>query len=222
MELGWITHTRPEVSCAVAQLAKATESTFNKVHVQTLNKAIRCIKCTPSRGLCYVTLDRKSLHLRAYSDGSFVNNQDSSSQLGYIVLLCDGNDNCNVIKFRSFKSKRVVRSVLGAEVYSFAEAFDAAFVIKTDLERILDTELPLSMLTDSNSLFDVMVKPSFTTEHRLMIDLQVARNAHQSHEISDIGFIRSAFSPADAFTKIGYCEALLQLRQSSRRPMGNP
>jgi hypothetical protein len=41
-----------------------------------------------------------------------------------------------------------------------------------------------------------------------MIDITAVRNAYNDQELSDIGFVRTEYSPADAFTKIGYCEAL--------------
>lgn len=69
-------------------------------------------------------LDRKPLHLRVYVDASFASNADCISQLGYIFLLADKSGKCNILHYASYKSRRVRRSVLGAEVYAFADAFD--------------------------------------------------------------------------------------------------
>jgi hypothetical protein len=41
-----------------------------------------------------------------------------------------------------------------------------------------------------------------------MIDITAVRNAYNDQELSDVGFVRTKYNPADAFTKIGYCEAL--------------
>jgi len=38
--------------------------------------------------------------------------------------------------YSSRKSKRSVKSIMAGEVYAFAVAFDAAFIIKHDLESI--------------------------------------------------------------------------------------
>ncbi len=84
-------------------------------------------------------------------------------------------------------------------------------MVKHDLERITGTRIPLSMFTDSKSLFDTMVKNTVLTEKRLMIDLRVAREAYNLNEISDIGFIRGNANPADCFTKVGHNDALTRI-----------
>jgi hypothetical protein len=41
-----------------------------------------------------------------------------------------------------------------------------------------------------------------------MIDITAVRNGYNDKELSDVGFVRTEYNTADAFTKIGYCEAL--------------
>ena len=91
---------------------------------------------------------------------------------------------------------------------AFAEAFDAAFILKTDLQEVLYQPVPLDMLTDSKSLFDVITKNSSTTEKRLMIDIASARESYGRLEISNIGLVRSEHNIADAMTKPKKCAAL--------------
>lgn len=90
------------------------------------------MKQNPRRAIKIKKLDTSSIHIRVYSDSSFANNQDLSSQLG-MILLSDKYDNCNILYYSSHKSKRIVRSVLGGEVYAFADAFDVTYTIKRDL-----------------------------------------------------------------------------------------
>jgi len=125
MELVWITHTHPEVCCTVAQLAQVAKTRCGAEHARGLNKANRCVKQDPRLGSFEGKLSFEGLHLREYSDGSSANNADSSSQLGLIILLCGGQDRYCILQYKSFKSKRVVRSVLGAELYLFADALTA-------------------------------------------------------------------------------------------------
>jgi hypothetical protein len=70
--------------------------------------------------------------------------------------------------------------------------------------------IPMSMLTDSKVLFEVLVKTSSTQERRLMIDVAAAKQAYDRKDISDIGFIRSMHNLADGLTKRGSCKNLLE------------
>ena len=79
---------------------------------------------------------------------------------------------------------------------------------------MLCQKIPLTILTDSKSLFDVITKSSTTSERRLMIDITAVRNAYNDQELSDVGFIRTKYNPADAFTKLGSCEALNTIIQT--------
>lgn len=206
-----VIHTRPDICVIVNKLAQVTEKAFTEKHVKQFDTAVKYLKKTKEISLQMKKLDLDNIHIRAYADASFATNYDETSQLGYIVLLSDKSCNANILHFASYKSKRVPRSVSGAETYAFADAFDFAYCAKKDLELILRRKVPLMMFTDSNSLFDVITKCSQTRERRLMIDLQAVRSSYDNHEISDIGFLRGTNNPADGLTKIGKCAALSHL-----------
>lgn len=133
MSLAWLCHTRPDISCAVAQAAQVTQTHLDQDIIKRLNSTIRAVKQDPKKGIRHRKLDLASLRLQVYSDSSFANNQDSSSQLGYFIVMADSSNRCNILQYRSFKSRRVVRSVIGADVYAFTEAFDAAYILKHDI-----------------------------------------------------------------------------------------
>jgi len=143
-----------------------------------------------------------------YTDASFASNDDLTSQLGYIILLCDKSNRCHVLQYSSRKSKRVVRSIMTGEMYSFTDAFDCAFMFKHDLETIYQQRIPITILTDSKQVFDVITKASRTSEKRFMIDVCVAREAYNRYEISNVGLVLSAQNVADGLTKVGFCKAL--------------
>lgn len=207
-ELAWVTHTRPEIAADVNLLAKVTESQFRRHHVTETNKLIKRIHLIRTRGLFQHKLDRKTLLIKVFTDSSFGNTPYYHYQLGYLTMLCDKKDRCNIIHFSSYKSRRVVRSVMGAELYAFADAFDLAFLLKKDLELMLSQRIPLIMMIDSDNMFKVIVKNTSATEKRLMIDIKAAREAYEDQEISDVGWVRGLHNPADGLTKPGKCEAL--------------
>eukprot|EP00170_Pyropia_yezoensis_P005362 contig_21761_g5376 len=97
---------------------------------------------TSDWALIYRPLRRRSLRLNVYADASFASNDDGSSKLGYIILLCDDRGACHVLSYSSKKSHRMMRSIMAGEVYAFANAFGEAFVINHDLERIYHQHVP--------------------------------------------------------------------------------
>ncbi len=215
-QLSRLIHCRPDVCVVASQLATITEKSFNMSHVKQYNTTVRYLQDTRHLSLRMCKLDLESPHVRAYTDASFSTNTDHSSQLGYIVLLANKHDNACVLHYASYKSRRVARSVLYAETYAFASAFDFAHCAKPDLEKLLDRCVSLSIFTDSKSLFDVITKCSHTQENRLMIDLQAVRDAYAGHDISNVGFIRGPNNPADALPKIGTRHALYHILLSGK------
>lgn len=71
-------------------------------------------------------------------EASFGNDIALLSLLGYIVSLTDKTNRANVLSQSSYKSKRIVRSVLGAETYSFPNYFDAASTLRNKLNGTLE------------------------------------------------------------------------------------
>ena len=179
-----------------------------EVHIKLLNSAIKRLKSTPALGLTYGKLDENSLHLRVYTDASFGTNDDLTSQLGFLVLLCDKEENCHILDLASKKCKRVVCFTLGVEGYAFTEGFDSAYMIRHDLEHMYGKFIPLQMRTDSKQMFAVVAKASSTSERRLMIDIAAAREAYNANEISNVCLVRAEHNPADGLTKVKFCKAL--------------
>lgn len=68
-------------------------------------------------------------------------------------------------------------------MYSFMDSFDAAFMIRKDLEGIMGVRLDIVMFTDSKQLFDAVKCGRSTTEKRLNIDVAAARHSYQRYEV---------------------------------------
>ena len=83
--------------------------------------------------LKFPKLERKTIRIVGYSDAAHANNYDLTSQLGRIIFLMDDSSKCVQISFKSYKSRRVTRSVLSAEVVAFANLFDDAFALRSHI-----------------------------------------------------------------------------------------
>lgn len=75
--------------------------------------------------------------LVTFSNLSFSNNDDLETQLGYVILMGDETKRVNWLRFASYKCRRMVQSVLGGEIYTFADCFDAVFSVSNDISRLI-------------------------------------------------------------------------------------
>src|SRR6266516_7018725 len=117
-----------------------------------------------TRGLTFVPLNIHSLNLIVFTDTSFANNKDLSSQIRFVIILTDQNQTTNIFHWSLIKCKQVTRSVLASKLYTLAHGFDIRAVIKSMIKKILHTILPLILCTDSKSLYDCLVKLGTTQE----------------------------------------------------------
>jgi hypothetical protein len=192
-------------------MKQLTERQYSDESIKTFNRFVLHLLRTPDIVLKFSPLDCDYLRLVAYADASFHNCYDDSSQLGYIIVLADASDTCAIIHYSSHKSKRVTRSTMAAETLAFVDAFDNAYILRHELSRMVGRDLPLLMMIDSRTLFDVTTRSHYTTERRLMIGIAAACEAYNDRTMCNIGLIRSEFNPADGLTKVSPNDALLKL-----------
>lgn len=213
------TVSQPEAAFDLSFAAQAVGPP-TKEQIEQLNKRLQWQFDNSSRGLRFVKLDLDSLQLVTFTDASFANNKDLSSQIGYVIAIGDKNGNANILHWSSIKCKRVTRSVLASELYGMAHGFDIASAIKSTIEGILRINLPLVICTDSKSLYDCLVKLGTTQEKRLMVDILSLRQAYERREIAEIKWIEGSNNPADAMTKGSKaCSALKDLIDSNKLDM---
>jgi hypothetical protein len=200
---------QPEAAYDLSVAAQAVEPTENDV--KKLNKRIQWQIENAARGLRFVKLEKDTLRLLVFTDASFANNRDLSSQIGYVLVLADGAGRANILHWSSTKCKRVTRSVLASELYGMAHGFDMGVSVKSTVDRALQIDLPLVVCTDSKSLYECLVKLGTTQEKRLMIDVMCLRQAYERREIAEVKWIKGNSNPADAMTKAKPSNALTQL-----------
>lgn len=116
MQLSWLIRTRTDVNFLAAQASQVVEKGFDIDKIKFINKAISAVTTQSTISLSNALLKMRSMRIVAISDSSFANNADKTSQLGHLTLLADDHGHCHLLDARSFKSRRVVRAVLGAEL----------------------------------------------------------------------------------------------------------
>lgn len=117
-QLEWLATTRPDLLAAVNILSHTTAKTYRAQYLRLINQVQRRAAGNSELGLPFHALDAATLLLIVYSDASFAGNADGTSQLGFIIRLGDVTGRAGIIQFSSLKAKRVVRSVLGAEIFA--------------------------------------------------------------------------------------------------------
>ncbi|KAI0997433.1 hypothetical protein K3495_g10752 [Podosphaera aphanis] len=219
---------QPEASFDLS--AAAQHKQLSKEDIARLNKRINWQISNVGRGLTYIPLDISKMRLFVFVDGSFANNNDMSSQIGFVIVLANEeaeNDSFtitgNVVHWSSTKCKRITRSVLASEIYAMANGVDMAISINTTINKIVaqlgEPAISLVVCTDSFSLYECLVKLGTTKEKRLMIDIMALRQAYEQHEVCDIRRIDGSDNPADAMTKSSPNRALETLINDNKLKM---
>ena len=103
-----------------------------------------------------------TLRIVAFINFSFANNKDLFSQIEYVIILTDAQNNANIIHWQSIKCRRIIKSVLVSELYALFLKFDVVVIIKSILNQIFsDTsqkKIFLFMCINSKSLYDCLIK----------------------------------------------------------------
>lgn len=120
-------------------------------------------------------------------DGAFAANPDKSSQIGIIVNIRDKKTKtCDIVHYRSSKSKPIYRSPLTAELLAMVGGYDIGFTLRNTLRTITGRDIDLVLATDSKSGYGLVVTLAQTTERRLQIDLDILREAYEKRDLTSI------------------------------------
>ncbi|KAF1934674.1 hypothetical protein EJ02DRAFT_439721 [Clathrospora elynae] len=154
---------QPEASFDLSIAAQAQQPSNEDINA--LNKHLRWQMENLDRGLCYVPVNLvDDAKLMIFVDGSFANNSNHSSQLGFILMLVNESTNAdstftirgNVIHYSSTKCKRVTQSVLASEIYGMVKGFDIGIAIATTLRIITE----ICWINGNNNPADAFTKAS--------------------------------------------------------------
>ena len=192
--------TRPDLSSPVQLMAAELNDDLPQTY-KKLKKLVKWCHDTCDIGLQYVPLDADTLRLVLFTDAAFGNGEKLNSQLGFILLLVDGNNDANIIHYGSTKCRRVARSVLAAELHALIYGFDQAYLAQHIIQTILCRDIPLDAYVDSRTVFNIVAKSSPTLEKRLQIDVHALRQSHEKGELRYLAWIPGKQNCADALTR---------------------
>jgi hypothetical protein len=197
----WIaTWNRSDAALSMRRLSQISPENINSNATKSCNDLNDDLESTVKRMIIFCKLDATSLYAIFYSDASFAGNRDLSSQIGGIVLLKDKHGNEHVLHWISKKFKRVTEFMLAAGIIGFDTAFDMASAPRDVLEDIHKRSIPLYGMTYSYSFFPTVTQYNALQKNSLSIEVPVVREAFAEFELANLGFLRTAFNPADPMT----------------------
>lgn len=93
-------------------------------------------------------------------------------------------------------------------MFSFSDEVDVALLIHHHQKMLLGRNVPLKCLTHSSSLYKIIIRSTTTTERRLMIELQGARESFDRRGVTEISWIERDRNLSDALTKATPCHTM--------------
>lgn len=137
--------------------------------------------------------------LNVFSDASFANLPDGSSQGGWVVMLCDANHHA-LIDWQSKKLQRVAKSTLTAETLACVEAIGSALLLREVFYHCIGKHLPIECFSDNQSLVAAVHSTNTLSEKRLRIEMAELRELVDKKTVK-ICWIPAERQIADCLTK---------------------
>ena len=202
-QINWLaTQTRPDLSFDVCDLS----CSIRDPKVADLQRAAKVVRKAQSArvSLKYPHLDLSQSSVVVYSDASYGNLPDGSSQGGYVVFLRDKRGRCAPLAWSSAKIKRIVRSTLAAECMALQDGADAAVLLAALIsEALYDGSGDMSVMcyVDSRGLYRALYSTKAVQDKRLRIDIARIRQMLEVGEVTRVCWVDSSQQLADSLTK---------------------
>lgn len=84
--------------------------------------------------------------MAVFVDAGSAANANCSSQLLFLVILIDEDNNTNIIHYGSIKAKRIAGSVLAVELFAVVEGFDVPSTIRLTINAMTGRVVPFTSI----------------------------------------------------------------------------
>lgn len=112
-----------------------------------------------------------------YSDASFSNSREKTAQLGHTMFFCYGRVDCVPVIQMSYESKRITGSPMDDQDIDCIDRSNTSMFYTSQLNELLERNIPAEFLTDIKCLFDVISKGFRISENRMILNSTAAREA---------------------------------------------
>ena len=213
-KLRWLAdQCRPDLAYSQLELSIAAHNpTWDTVKL--INKMVAAVKHRDYQ-LRFSKLKSKKWYLTVFSDFSLKGLPDKiSSAMGYVILLSEGyrfreRNGCNILSWKSCKTKRIVSSTYDGETLSLTTALEEAIFIKHQMVAMLgigNKDILIEAFCDCGDTVAAIVanKPLPTSKNRLAA-LEIARVKEMKDQkvIHSVHWVPSGQQLADVLTKRG-------------------
>ena len=142
--------------------------------------------------------------LLVFTDASHASDGQVHSREGIIIFKASisvENQIVHPLLWTSRKIKRIAKSTLSAETMAAVDGFEDAVYIQRLLQEVHGIELPIELVVDSKSLFDLLSTTHRVSDKRLHIDVALLREAYQTGSLKTITWTPRKTQLANGLTK---------------------
>ena len=213
-KLRWLAdQSRPDIAYNLLELSIQSHSpTYDTVKL--INKTVAQVMNRDYQ-IKFNKLRSRQWYISVFSDASLKGLPDkTSSAMGYVILLSEGfkageRRACNILSWKSCKTKRITASTYDAETLSLSTALEEAVFIKELMTRMLGTgqeEILIEAWCDCNdSVSAIIANKPLTNQNNRLAALEIARikEMRELKMIDSINWCPSVHQLADVLTKRG-------------------
>lgn len=142
--------TRPDIQFAVNQLSQFNQRP-TALHLKYVKQVIQYLLNTKKLKFYFIKSNSNNNKLVAYSDADFANNTEDRKSISGVVIYY----NNNLISWSAVKQKSIAQSTNESETIAANEASRNSMYLRSILNELLDTEIDIKLLTDSNGVINL-------------------------------------------------------------------